>query len=394
MNIAFCHNFYQQPGGEDRVFWDESEMMQQAGHNVMTYTRDNDEISSLSKAQIATKTFWNREVLSDLASKFKTFKPDIVHFHNTFPLISPSAYQAAHRSGAAVIQSLHNYRWICPNGNLIYKGKICETCVKKTVALPAIYRKCYRNSAIATAVTTGMLAYHKTRKTLNKWVNRFIALTDFCKTKFVQGGFDPQKISVKQNFVSNPVVKNTKTVRPKNACFVGRLNDEKGVRFLLDAWREGKHDIVLNIAGDGPLKQKVKDAASETKNIVYHGQLDHHQTLDLIANATVQIVPSLYYEPFGLVVIEAFSAATPVIASRLGSLADLVSHEHDGMLFSANDQVDLNEKLIAFFSDSQQHESYQRNALQTFHSKFTKEKNLELLLSIYDQAIAERKIND
>ena len=108
----------------------------------------------------------------------------------------------------------------------------------------------------------------------------------------------------------------------------------------------------------------------------------------------MQIVPSLYYEPFGLVVIEAFSAATPVIASRLGSLADLVSHEHDGMLFSANDQVDLNEKLIAFFSDSQQHESYQRNALQTFHSKFTKEKNLELLLSIYDQAIAERKIND
>lgn len=388
MKIAFCHNFYRYPGGEDRVYFDESDMMDDHGHEVLRFTRHHDELNNLSNFSLAKKSIWNSENFHRLSSRLKDFKPDIVHFENTFPLISPAGYKAAKNAGAAVIQTLHNYRWICPNANLVYRGEICETCVKKTVALPAISRRCYRNSRSASAAVVAMNAYHKFRGTLPRLVDRFIALTEFCKSKFIEGGFLESQLVVKPNFVSSP----PSEIRPMDqrkprVCFVGRLVKEKGIETLLGAWTSHELPLELHIIGDGPLKGLVTEYADHHESIHYHRQMEHHSVLNFVGESMLQVVPSKYYEPFGLVVVEAFATGTPVITANLGSLAELVTDKETGILFEAGNPADLAAKMDLLASDEGLRRRLSENGRNEFNLKYTRKRNYELLLNIYESAL-------
>ena len=333
MKIAFCHNFYQQPGGEDQVFHAESKMMEDQGHEVLRFTKHNDEINQLSRFSTFKKTFWNSAVYSELRKTFADFQPDIVHFTNTFPLISPSGYKAARQSGAAVVQSLHNFRIICPGSLLLRQGRACESCVGKWVAWPAVWNRCYRQSFLATAVTAGMNSWHRLRGTHEKFVNRFIALTRFSRDKFVQGGICQDRISVKQNFVAEPKCEN-RLSKNGRALFVGRLSSEKGIEQLLECWSQLPEHWGLDVVGDGPLMEKVRQLSAQLTNVQLHGRLENKQVREMMAQSSVVIVPSLAYETFGMVVIEAFSTATPVIVSNHGSLAELVEPGKTGFTYS------------------------------------------------------------
>ncbi len=390
MKIAFCHNFYQQPGGEDQVFRDESTMMEENGHEVMRYTRHNDEIKSMSKFSLVKKTFWNRQSYQELTETFSNFRPDVVHFTNTFPLISPAAYKAARVSGAVVVQSLHNFRMICPGSLLLRNGKTCETCIKKTFALPSVWHKCYRDSYFASAVTAGMNAWHRLRGTGEKYVNQFISLTKFTKDKFVESGFDPDKISVKQNFVTRTIPADP-TGKNNRALFVGRLAKEKGIDVLLDCWESLDPSIPLDIVGDGPLADYVKQRISHLPQVKFHGLKDHEEVKRMMQQAMVQIVPSTYYETFGLVVIEAFSVGTPAIVSNHGSLAELVDPEITGLRFAPGNPMDLAEQVQKIASNETLRNQMGIHGQAEYESKYTREKNYEILHRIYDQTIEESK---
>jgi glycosyltransferase involved in cell wall biosynthesis len=255
LKIILAHNFYQQAGGEDQVFADEAALLESRGHNVIRFTVHNDQVKHLSRLTLARRTIWNPESRSDLEKLVRREQADVVHFHNTFPLLSPSVYSAARSAGAAVVQTLHNYRLICPTAICYRDGKVCEDCVTRTIPWPAILHRCYRGDRGASMVTAGMLAVHHLRGTYRNDVDAYIALTAFAREKFIEAGMLGDKFTVKPNFV-NP------DPGPGDGSggyclFVGRLTESKGVQILLNAWKQLPGDIRLKIAGDGEMASVV-----------------------------------------------------------------------------------------------------------------------------------------
>jgi glycosyltransferase involved in cell wall biosynthesis len=257
MRILVAHNFYQLPGGEDQVFRSELALLASRGHDVASFEMHNDEVRDMGKLALLRATVWNRAAAARLREKIREHRAEIVHFHNTFPLMSPAAYYAARREGAAVVQTLHNFRPLCPAANFYRDAKVCETCLGRRVALPAIRHKCYRGSTAATAATVAMLTVHRAIGTWHKAVDAFITPTKFVREKFIEGGFPADKIHAKPNFLDPDP-----GVGPGGggfALFVGRLSREKGLDTLIAAWdRLGADAPPLKIAGDGPLADDVK----------------------------------------------------------------------------------------------------------------------------------------
>lgn len=387
MKIAFCHNHYRNPGGEDVVFQAESQLMEDRGHEVLRYTCHNDGIDGLSKPALIGKTFWNREVYRDLKDRLGRFQPDIVHFHNTFPLMSPAAYKAARKNGAAVVQTLHNFRMICPGSLLVHNDEPCFRCVRKKLAWPSISRKCYRSSASATAVTVAANAWHRFTGTYNRYVNRFIALSNACKALFVEAGFPPDRVAVKPNFLAEqqlPVNENR-----RGALFVGRVCREKGLQVLADCWEKHDPGIPLDIVGDGPLLAELKTRFQHHRDVHFHGWLEKSRILEMMGAATVQVVPTICFEPFGLVVIEAFSCGTPVIVSDHGSLPELVQDGLTGLHFENGNPADLARKVRELVATPDQAWAFGKNARQSYLERYTPDRNYELLTSIYESTLEE-----
>jgi glycosyltransferase involved in cell wall biosynthesis len=305
----------------------------------------------------------------------------VAHFHNTFPLISPSAYAACQDNGVPVVQTLHNYRLICANALLLREGRPCEACVG-TSLLPALRYRCYRGSLPATGAVVWMLARNRRRGTYRRLVDRYIALTHFAAGRLIAGGLPAERMTVKPNFLDAPPI--GAETRENFAVYVGRLSAEKGVRTLLEAWRHVP-SLPLKIAGEGPLRAEVTDAAARHGLAVeVLGQRPRDEVLSLVRRAALQIVPSEWYEGFPMVILEAYASATPVVAARIGSLAEIVAHERTGLLFSPGDAADLAVKVQAL-ANSPARQDYGRAARAVFEQKYTPERNLAQLMDIYRQ---------
>ena len=260
MRILLCHNHYQHSGGEDRVFWDEGTLLESHGHEVTRFTMHNDVIDEIGRLDLLKKTLWNTDSANRLRSLIRQQQPDVMHCTNLFPLISPAVYYVAKDESVAVVQSLHNYRLICPKAQFVRDGKVCEKCLGKSIAWPAIRHACYKDSRSATAVVVAMLAFHRRKKTWAKMVDRFITPTQFVKEKYVEGGFPAEKIDVKPNFViPDP---GPGSGGGEYFVFAGRLSPEKGLDTLLDAWSKLPSDLNLKIVGDGPMAGQVQRAAN------------------------------------------------------------------------------------------------------------------------------------
>jgi hypothetical protein len=197
MKIIMCHNHYQQPGGEDLSYAQEVRLIESRGHDVVQYTKHNDEIREMGKLAAALRTIWNGDTHRELRELFRHERPEVVHFTNTFPLISPSAYYAAKEEGVAVVQSLRNYRLLCPGAQFMRDGKVCESCLGKRFAWPGVWHGCYRDSRVGTLVVASMLAFHRMRQTWTEAIDMYYALTELSRAKFVEGGLPADKIAVK-----------------------------------------------------------------------------------------------------------------------------------------------------------------------------------------------------
>jgi glycosyltransferase involved in cell wall biosynthesis len=388
MRILLCHAYYQQPGGEDQSFEAEAKLLESRGHEVRRYTCRNDEIAKLSPLAVAAKTLWNRTTHRELTGLIREFQPEVLHCTNTFPLMSPSVYYAARALNVPVVQSLRNYRQLCPSGLLLREGAACEDCLGKWVATRGIRHGCYRGSRLATAVVAGMTSLHRLLGTWSNAVDRYFTLTEFAKSRFVAAGWQADKIAVKPNFIDPDP--GWGRGEGGYAVFVGRLSAEKGIATLLAAWRRIGNTLPLKIIGDGPLREEVQHFAQEHPHVELLGHRPLGEVLEIIGNASCLVMPSIWYETFGRTIIEAFAKGTPVIASRLGAMQELVDDGSTGLLFAPGDADDLAAKVRQLQADDELRHSLRVAARREYERRFTAEPNHQMLLEIYQQAIALR----
>jgi glycosyltransferase involved in cell wall biosynthesis len=303
MRILKLHTHYQQPGGEDGVFGAEVALLRDKGHTVVPLTFHNKQLEDVPLLWRAAVTLWNREAYSRVREAIRLHQPDILHVHNTFPLASPAVIHAAKAEGVPVVMTLHNYRLLCVNALFFRQGQVCEACLGRLPWRGALYG-CYRESRAASAVVAGMITLHRALGTWNL-VDRFIALTEFARQKFIEGGFPPEKISVKPNFVHPDP--GPGEGRGGYALFVGRLSPEKGLGTLLMAWERLGGKVPLKIVGDGPLAPEVQEAQKRIPGVEWLGRKAPEEVYALMGEASFLVFPSEWYETFGRVAIEAFA---------------------------------------------------------------------------------------
>jgi glycosyltransferase involved in cell wall biosynthesis len=389
MKILLVHNTYQQPGGEDVVFEQECRLLRQHGHEVVTYCRSNHEIEQLSmfeRAALVTRMISADDSKDDIRKILDAFQPDIVHAHNTFMMISPSVYEACGEAHVPVLQTLQNYRLLCPAALLFRDGHVCEECTAHGL-LRSIWHGCYRGSRPTTAAVAVMLKTHRKRRTWTDAVTGYVVATEFARQKFIDGGLPAEKIYVKPNFVDPDP--GERSAPGDYALFDVRLSAEKGLSTLLDAWRRLGTSIPLVIAGDGPLRADLEAGAAKSnlRQLTFRGRLDANQTRAAMKQARFLVLPSLWYEGFPMVMAESLACGTPVVGSRLGAMQEIITDGRTGLHFTTGDPVDLTEKVEWAWNHPTELAAMGREARRDYEALYTPEVNYSLLMSIYEQVI-------
>ena len=386
MRVLMAHTYYRIRGGEDECYDAEVRLLQEMGLEVELYRDDNHRVSEMGRLAAARETIWSKNTYDGIRAKLRANPADIVHVHNYLPLISPAAYHAAKSEGAAVVQTLHNYRLICPSGIFYRNGRVCEDCLGKTTAWPSVRHACYRGSRAGSAVVASMLTYHRLINTYRNKVDLYFALNEFMRRKHIEGGIPAERIIVKPNFVGSNLDQGPGD--GDYALFVARLMPEKGVKLLLDAWRRLGKQLRLKIVGDGPLEDMVRKEASEIEGADYLGRQSLDQVYELLSRAACLVSASTWYEGFPRTFIESFALGTPVIAPALGPMADVIEDGENGLHFRPFDGESLIGTVERFLDMKPAERNAMRaNARAAYIERFTAEANKGLLLEAYEQAV-------
>lgn len=383
--ILMIHNYYQIGGGEHTVFENEVEMLRKNGHEVVTYTRSNDELKSskLKLLLLPFTTIWSFKSYFQVRKIIKQDNIDVVHCHNTFPLISPSVYYAARSLNVPIIQTIHNFRFLCPAGIFYRDGHICEDCKTNNSFKFALKTKCYRNSKIQTLVAVAMLKFHRMIGTYKKI--SYIFLTEFNKTKFDKLiDINEENVYVKPNFVNHVIVNEASETKENKFIFAGRLEENKGLDFLLKVWPDLPKDYKLHIYGDGSLKAKTEQADKSYENIKYYGFKHQKEIFDDLSGAKALLFPSNLYEGgYPMIISEAFSIGKPVVSTNIGNHQDIVSSANGGTLFTCNDKETFK---LALYKIIENNDRYSENAKKYYDMFLNEEYNYKRLIEIYDRA--------
>jgi len=378
-----AHTYYQQPGGEDEVFRAEAALLEEHGHKVVRFTAHNDQIRELNALQMAGKTLWNGSMKSRFRQVLQRERPEIVHVHNTFPLMSPSIFHAAAAEGVPVVQTLHNYRLLCPMAEFFRDGRVCEDCLGR-VPLPGVFHACYRDSRMMSAGVAGMLALHRAIGTWRQKIAAYIALTEFGRDKFVEGGLPRERVHVKPNFI---------TPDPEQgrggggyALFVGRLSRTKGLETMLDAWDLMEDPPPLKIVGDGPLADLVRERSSADDRVEWLGRKSREDVLAFMREAVMLVFPSLWYEGQPIVILEALASGLPIVASDHGAMASMIDDGGSGLLFHPGDPRALAEKIRWATENPARLTELRDRARAGFETRYTSERNYVILERIYRTA--------
>lgn len=390
MKIIQVHNAYQHVGGEEVVVAAEYEMLKQYGHEIQQWIVENSgigHVNTLTKAKIALQSIWSSDSYQQISKKLQAFLPDIVHVHNTIPLISPSVYAACRDAGVPVVHTLHNYKLICPGAYLYKNGQVCEDCVGKQVPYPGVIHGCYRDSPSQTAVAVAGLTTHRLRGTYKNEVDIYIALTRFARQKFIAAGLPAEKIAVKPNFVTSDIDVGEHT--GGYALFVGKLVQYKGIETLLKAWHLLDKEIPLKVVGQGPLEIVLK--SNLPNNVEYLGRLPRDKVVHLMQNASLLIFPSEWYEGFPMTVTEAFATGLPVIGSSIGGITEIVKEGYSGWNFTPQDAQDLAHTVQKAWSDPTELQRRGVLARKQYEDYYSLDKNYQMMMNIYETAISWHK---
>lgn len=383
MKILLAHNKYQQAGGEDSVYESELGLLLDNGMDVRSYLASNDEIqfgwkNPTKPFSVAVNTLWSRKVYKEFITILKSWKPDVVHFHNTFPTISPSAYYACKNSHIPVVQTLHNFRLFCASGTLVRQGDLCDSCLDGKFFRAARHR-CYRNSLGASTILASMQHLHHFLGTYDKCVDRYIALTEFAREWFAKAGLPEQKLVVKPNFLNDDP--GAGSGNHDYYLFAGRLSKEKGISYLIDAWRAAG-DRKLIVLGDGPERQKLAHAITQFNlNIELAGHLPKDKVLELMGGARALLIPSQWYEMFPMTIVESLAVGTPVLASNLGNLPSIIFENITGYLFDHQSPSSLIDTLNKV--ETCNYNALRASCRREFLEKYSRAPAIENITKIY-----------
>jgi glycosyltransferase involved in cell wall biosynthesis len=385
MKLLYLYNLYQQSGGENLWVQSEPELFRERGHDVVIYRRDNKEIQDFPgwrKAALFWQARWSQESYDAVRALIRRERPDVAHVYNTLVLLSPSVYYACRDEDVPVIQTVYNYRLLCPAGTFLRKGAICEECVQHSL-WRSITNGCYRESKIQSAALAWNLHSHRRRGTWLDVIDLYLTPTEFMRQKLIEGGLPPAKILVKPNF--HDPDPGLREAVDGGALYVGRLTQEKGVRTLLAAWQMlAPSSPKLTIVGDGPLRGEVEKAAADPQSsIQFLGARSHHDVIARMKRAALLILPSEWYEAFPHVILEAFACGVPVIASDIGTLADIIRHEKTGVLFSCGNAEDLTAKVNWVVSHPDRAAELGMAGRAEYELNYTAERNYQRLYEIY-----------
>ncbi len=383
MKVLTIHNRYKFRGGEDESRESEDCVLASKGHSIREILLDNREIPAAGSFLVGMKACWSQESYRRVRKAIDEWRPDILDVHNFFPLASPSVHYAGRSRKIPVVQTLHNYRLLCASATFFRQGKTCEDCTGCLGPWPGVIHGCYRNSKLQTGAVALMIAVHRLLRTWHRAVSLFIAVSEFEKRKFVESGFPESIIQVKPNPVAEP---GPPPARGDSFLYVGRLSKEKGVGTLLQAANLFSDGVRLRIVGQGPLESDVRAAASRNPRIEFLGPLPQKRVLHLIGEAKSLVLPSECYETFGRVAAEAFACGTPVLASRIGAIAEIVAHGRTGLQFRPGDPADLARAIAYMQSNPDRVAEMRVHARQEYEAKFTFERNYQLLMAAYERA--------
>ena len=388
MNILIVHNRYQIPGGEDQVAAQEAELLRAHGHAVFTYERDNGELAAFSvwqKLLLPLRTIYNPKTYRDIRKCIRENAIDLVHVHNTLLLVSPAVYYAAKSRGVPVVQTIHNFRLLCPGAAFYRENRICEDCLKDGLHC-ALKHKCYRGSFSQTLCCVLSMKLHRAAGIYRKLT--YICLTDFNKKKLLRlKGLKPEQIFVKPNAVSAPEALMPELERQDRFLFAARLEDMKGIRVLLEAWRLlGENAPELVVCGSGPLDEWSRRFAQDNKlrSVRFLGRLPNEQVRRLMAASSALILPTQWYEGFPLSIAEAYSVGTPVLVSNLGNGGSLVRQGVTGLKFDPKSPQSIAKAVEKF--RSMKDVNWEENTRRVYTQALTPEMNYTALMEIYAAA--------
>ena len=385
MKILYIYNLYQQAGGENLWVQSEPDLFRARGHEVVVYRRDNCEIRNFSlwrKASLLWQTRWSRESYEAVRRLIRAESPDVAHIYNILPLITPAVYYACREEGVPVVQTVYNYRLLCPAATFLRAGQICEECVQHSLWRSVRYG-CYRKSRLQSAAVAWMLESHRRLGTWRELVDLYLVPTKFMRGKLVEGGLPREKIVVKPNYHEpDPGIRESSD---GSALYVGRLSREKGLSTLLAAWRMLRDPPRLRIIGDGPMREEVEKAAAGTlhNKIELLGPQPHHEVISYLKKAAVCLVPSEWYEAFPHVILEAYACGVPIVASRIGTLADVIEDGVTGLLFDPGHPSDLAAKITWVINKPAESFQIAVAGRAEFEAKYTAERNYNRLKEIY-----------
>jgi glycosyltransferase involved in cell wall biosynthesis len=384
--VLQIHTRYRQSGGEDLVVEAERQLLEEAGVEVRQVIFDNADLreseSLAGDLQLAASAIWSRAAERRVRTAIKIGRPQVVHVHNTFSAASPSIYSAAAALAVPVVQTLHNYRLVCPAAVAFRDGRACTDCVALPIALPAVVHACVRGSRAQSAVAAATIAVHRALGTYNHRIGLYLALTSFQRQLLVKGGFPAKRIRVIRNFLEPDPGEGTG--ERSGVLYVGRLSVEKGIATLVAAAAEVPG--ALSVAGDGPLAPSVRDAAPGS--IAYLGRLERARVHAELRRALAAVLPSIWFEGFPLVVVEAYAAGTPIIASRIGSLAEIIEDRVTGLLVQPGDASDLAASVRWAIDHPVEMHQMGINARQRYEAQFRGAAHLAALLEAYEGVIA------
>jgi glycosyltransferase involved in cell wall biosynthesis len=367
--------------------------MRSKGHEVHVHFFDNAEMSkgSIGKLKAGISAVYNKRSASIVRKLVADFKPDIVHVHNFFFSASPSVLVAIHKMRIPIVVTIHNYRLICANALLLRNNRVCELCIQHDFPWYGVKYKCYHHSAIQSAAVGSVAAIHKWKGTWKKVVDMYVTPSEFARNKLIHSSFNVSqaKIAVKRNFISDP---GSTGERKNYFLFVGRFATEKGINVLLEAWK-GITDQQLVIAGDGPERENLFKEYGSLKNVQFVGHKGKEEVLGLMKNCRALIFPSIWYEGLPLTIVEAFATGTPVIASDLGAMSEMIHDQVNGLLFDTGN-VNKLRGAIERFNKAIAHgdQSFYNNARNSYIEKYHPEKCYNEMMNIYNKAINQNAL--
>lgn len=390
MRILIIHNHYKQAGGEDTVFFAEAALLEQYGHQVERLTFSNDHVNTLEeKLNAAVGVVYNPVSARIIKEKILAFKPDVIHVHNFFPLVSPAVFFVAHQFKVPIVMTLHNYRLVCPSALLYYNGQVQLENVDEIFPVKAIFRKVYRNSFFQTASVVLTTGIHKMLGTWGDKVDRYIALTKGAADLFQYSSLDLDlnKIVVKPNFTAD--LGRGYDTREPHYLYVGRLTKEKGIATLLQA--HALNPFPLRIIGEGPLREAVEAHVAQYPSATYLGFQKKETVIEELKRAKALIFTSEWMETFGMTIIEAFSTGTPVIAAKIGGAEQLVQNSYNGLHYTPANAPELAAKVQQLEEEPLLLERLGQQAREDYESYYTPEANYAMLLQLYQEVIDQKE---